>query len=51
MNAIFRRLQDFAISFISGPEEMGMRPGALEMMRQDFKQYAKINDRLQEKLD
>jgi aminoglycoside phosphotransferase (APT) family kinase protein len=49
VNAIFRRLQDFAISFTSGPEKMGMRHGALEMMRQDSRQYIKIYDLLHER--
>jgi aminoglycoside phosphotransferase (APT) family kinase protein len=49
VNAIFRRLQDVAISFMSGPEKLGMRPGALEMMRQDSEKYLKIYSLLQER--
>ena len=49
MIAIFRRLHDFAISFTSGPEKMGMRPGALAMMRQDSAQYTKVYDLLNER--
>ncbi|MCK5631607.1 phosphotransferase, partial [Candidatus Bathyarchaeota archaeon] len=47
--AIFRRLHDFAISFTSGPEKMGMRPGALAMMRQDSAQYTKVYDLLKKR--
>lgn len=42
--AIFRRVRDVSVSFISEAEEMGMRPDALEMMRQDSKHLHKVYD-------
>jgi aminoglycoside phosphotransferase (APT) family kinase protein len=49
VNAIFRRLRDFTISFKNSPEQMGMRPGALEKMRQDSEQLRGVYGLLKEK--
>lgn len=47
--AIFRRLQDVSVSFASGAEEMGMRPGAVEKMRQDSGHLHRVYGLLKEK--
>ncbi len=49
VNAIFRRLRDVAISFNNGPGQMGMRPSALERMRQDSKQLRRVYGLLKDK--
>jgi len=47
--AIFRRLRDVSVSFTSGAEEMGMRPDAVEMMRQDSEHLHAVYDLLGER--
>ena len=47
--AIFRRVRDVSVSFIGGPEEMGMRSGALEKMRQDSEHLQKVYSLLRER--
>ena len=40
--AISRRLRDVSVSLTSGAEEMGMRPGAVEKMRQDSEHLHRV---------
>ena len=47
--AIFRRLQDVSVSFTSGAEEMGMRSGAVEKMRQDSEHLQRVYSLLKER--
>lgn len=47
--AIFRRLRDVSVSFTGGPEEIGMRPGALEKMKQDSEHLHRVYALLKER--
>jgi len=47
--AIFRRLRDVSVSFKSGAEEMGMRPEAVEKMRQDSEHLRRVYNLLSER--
>jgi len=47
--AISRRLRDVSVSLTSGAEEMGMRPGAEEKMRQDSEHLHRVYSLLKEK--
>ena len=47
--AISRRLRDVSVSLTSGAEEMGMRPGAVEKMRQDSEHLHRVCSLLKEK--
>ena len=49
--AVFRRLQDVSVSFTSGAEEMGMRPGAVEKMRQDSEHLQRVYSLLKERTE
>jgi hypothetical protein len=47
--AILRRLTDVSVSLIRGAEEMGMRAGAEEMMRESKQHLIKVHDLLKER--
>lgn len=47
--AILRRLIDVSVSLIMGAEEMGMRAGAEEMMRESKQHLVKVHDLLKER--
>jgi len=49
--AVFRRLQDVSVSFTSGAEEMGMRPGAVEKMRQNSEHLQRVYSLLKERTE
>ena len=47
--AIFRRLFDISVSLTEGASEMGMRPGAEEMMKQNVDHIKRVHTLLQER--
>ena len=47
--AIYRRIQDTSISFVSGAEEAGMRAGAVEQMREGLGHLCNVHDFLEER--
>jgi len=47
--AIFRRLRDVSVSLTSGAEKMGMRPEAVEKMRQDSEHLRRVYNLLSER--
>jgi len=47
--AMYRRIQDTSISFMSGAEEASMRAGAVEQMREGIAHLHRIRDSLEER--